>query len=115
GKGVSAIVGADEVLIGKAEMFGTEGIAPLSDEMQMAIEGLREDGQTSMVVRRGGRDLGAVGLMDTPREVAREAIESLRGLGIERMIMISGDHQRAADAIAREVGLDEAWGDLMPE
>lgn len=68
-----------------------------------------------MVVRRGGRDLGAVGLMDTPREVAREAIESLRGLGIERMIMISGDHQRAADAIAREVGLDEAWGDLMPE
>src|SRR5690606_13991109 len=34
---------------------------------------------------------------------------------IERMIMISGDHQRAADAIAREVGLDEAWGDLMPE
>lgn len=68
-----------------------------------------------MVVRRGDRDLGAIGLMDTPRPGARVALEQLRALGISRMIMISGDHQKVADAIAQEVGLDEAIGDLMPE
>lgn len=115
GRGVSAIVGEDEVLIGKPGMFGSEGIAPLSPAMVEAIEQLREGGQTSMVVRRGDRDLGAVGLLDTPRETAKAALKRLREIGIKRMIMISGDHQRAAEAIAREVGIDEAWGDLMPE
>jgi Cd2+/Zn2+-exporting ATPase len=53
--------------------------------------------------------------MDTPRASARAALEALRRLGITRMIMISGDHQRAAEAVAKDVGIDEAWGDLMPE
>src|SRR3546814_15037023 len=96
-------------------MFGTDGIPPLSAEMAAAIEKLREGGQTSMIVRRDNKDLGAIGLLDTPRETAREALDKLRAIGIKRMIMISGDHQRAAEAIAKEVGIDEAWGDLMPE
>ncbi|MFY9511530.1 MAG: HAD-IC family P-type ATPase, partial [Rubrivivax sp.] len=45
----------------------------------------------------------------------RQALQQLRELGIQRMIMISGDHQKVASAIAADVGLDEAWGDLMPE
>lgn len=68
-----------------------------------------------MVVRHGNKELGAIGLMDTPRAAARDALAQLHALGIKRMIMISGDHQKVADAIARDVGLDEAWGDLMPE
>jgi len=115
GRGVSAVVGEAEVLIGKPGMFGADGIAPLSPAMAEAVEQLREGGQTSMVVQRDGRDLGAIGLLDTPRETARAALKRLHRIGIKRMIMISGDHQRAAEAIAREVGLDEAWGDLMPE
>ena len=68
-----------------------------------------------MVVRLGDRELGAIGLMDTPREAAKQALMRLKAMGIERMIMISGDHQRAAEAVAKDVGIDEAWGDLMPE
>jgi Cd2+/Zn2+-exporting ATPase len=115
GRGVSALVGEDEILIGKAEMFGADGIAPLSQEMKDAIERLRAGGQTSMVVRRNQQDLGAIGLMDTPRQAARNALDRLRRIGIARMIMISGDHQRVAEAVAAQVGIDEAWGDLMPE
>jgi len=115
GRGVSAFVGTEEVLIGKAEMFGDGLTQALSDEMSAAIETLRAAGQTSMVVRRGIRDLGAIGLMDTPRESARDAIKHLRRIGIQRMIMISGDHQRVAQAVAEQVGIEEAWGDLMPE
>ena len=115
GRGVSATLGGDEVLIGKAEMFGADGVAPLSPAMTEAIAQLREAGQTSMVVRRAGQDLGAIGLLDTPRETAHAALDRLRAIGIKRMIMISGDHQRVAEAIAKEVGIDEAWGDLLPE
>lgn len=114
GRGVSAQVDGQTILIGKAELFGSEGVA-LSRPMQQAIAALRDNGRTTMVVRQGDRDLGAIGLMDTPREAARIALAQLRKLGIRRMIMISGDHQKVADAVAREVGLDEAWGDLMPE
>ncbi|MDF8335453.1 heavy metal translocating P-type ATPase [Novosphingobium cyanobacteriorum] len=115
GRGVSAVIDGETVLIGKAEMFGVDGIAPLSLEMGSAISRLRMTGHTTMVVRRGNRDLGAIGLQDALRETARPTIARLRQLGIERMIMLSGDHHRIAQAMSREVGLDEAWGDLMPE
>ena len=103
------------VWIGKAEMFGVGQIPALGEEVANAVEQLRQAGRTSMIVRLGSRDLGAIGLSDTPRAGAREALQRLRELGISRMIMISGDHQRVAQAVANEVGLDEAWGDLMPE
>lgn len=67
------------------------------------------------VVRTGEKYLGVIGLMDTPRAAAAATLKRLRTLGITRMIMISGDNQRVADAIAKEVGLDDAWGDLVPE
>lgn len=115
GRGVTATLDDKPVWIGKAEMFGADGIAPLGEASAAAIEKLRAAGRTTMVVRHGERELGAIGLMDTPRAAARGALDRLRTLGIKRMIMISGDHQRVAEAIAKEVGLDEAWGDLMPE
>ena len=115
GRGVTATLGGKTVWIGKPDMFGADGIAPLSESMASAVQTLRSTGRTTMIVRQGDRDLGAIGLMDTPRASARAALEALRRLGITRMIMISGDHQRAAEAVAKDVGIDEAWGDLMPE
>ncbi|GJQ54051.1 MAG: hypothetical protein HKUEN07_06200 [Rhodocyclaceae bacterium] len=115
GRGVRAELEGRPVWIGKAEMFGAENVAPLKAATSGAIAQMRDSGRTTMAVRLGNRDLGAIGLMDTPREAAREALDRLRKLGIERLVMLSGDHQKVADAIARSVGLDEAWGDLMPE
>lgn len=115
GRGVTATVDGETVWIGKAEMFGADGLADLQPDTVRALERLRQAGRTTMVVRKGDRDLGVIGLMDTPRAAARATLARLRDLGVQRMIMISGDHQTVADAIARDVGLDEAWGDLMPE
>ena len=115
GRGVVAQLDGMTVWIGKAEMFGVDGVPALSAEAAQAIAKLRDQGRTTMAVRKGDRDLGVIGLMDTPREAARETLVALRRLGITRMLMISGDHSKVAEAIARDVGLDEAWGDLMPE
>ena len=115
GRGVRAELDGQFVWIGKVEMFGTNGIPALSKAALEAAERLRQSGRTTMVVRRADKDLGAIGLLDTPREGAKEALQKLREMGIDRMVMISGDHNRVAEAVAKQVGLDEAWGDLMPE
>lgn len=115
GRGVKARFQGEPVWIGKAELFGTDGVAPLGAAAANAISTLRDHGRTSMVIRLGERDLGAIGLMDTPRAGATETLQRLRSLGIGRMVMVSGDHQKVASAVAAQVGLDEAWGDLMPE
>lgn len=115
GKGVTAELGGETIWIGKPEMFGADGVPALGDEAASVVAQLRLQGRTLMVVRRGPRDLGVIGLLDTPRAAARPTLTALRALGVQRMIMISGDHQKAAQAIAQQVGLTEAWGDLMPE
>ena len=61
-----------------------------------------------MVVRREQAFLGALGLMDTPRAEARAVIAQLKQLGVQRMIMLTGDNQSVADAIANDVGLTTA-------
>src|SRR3546814_1830747 len=100
GRGVKARVNGETVLIGKAEMFGRDGFAPLSDETAQTIERLREQGRTTMVVRLGDRDLGAIGLMDTPRAAAKDAIARLRALGIQRMIR-SEEHTSELQSLMR--------------
>lgn len=115
GRGVTAKLDGQTVWIGKAEMFGADGVPALGPSLTKDVARLREGGRTTMVVRQGERDLGVIGLMDTPRAAARDALAKLHEIGITRMIMISGDNQKVAQAIAKDVGLDEAWGDLMPE
>src|SRR3546814_21197970 len=101
--------------MGKAGRCGSEGIPALGQGARNAIAKLRENGRTTMVVRKGDRDLGAIGLMDTPRAAAKTALRRPHELGASRMIMISGDTPNVAEAIAKHVGIDEAWGDLKPE
>ncbi len=115
GRGVKATVDGQPVYIGKENLFAeVEGVS-LPDALRDSVEKLKASGRTTMIVRRGDTYLGVLGLMDTPREAARNVIARLRELGIRRMIMLSGDNQQVANAVAKEVGLDDAWGDLMPD
>lgn len=68
-----------------------------------------------MIVKAGQRFLGVLGVMDTPREAAREVVAELHRLGVEKTIMLTGDNQRVADEVARLIGITEARGDLLPE
>jgi Zn2+/Cd2+-exporting ATPase len=115
GRGVRATVGGETVHIGKDDLFREIGGPAMPDEVERAVERLEVGGRTTMIVRRGGSYLGVLGLMDTPRESAAGTIARLRELGMRRMVMISGDNQRVAYAVARQVGLDEALGDLLPD
>lgn len=115
GRGVQARVGGELVYIGKDDLYQEIEGPPVPDELQRQVERLEGDGRTTMIVRKASRYLGVLGLMDTPRRAAQATIAALRELGIGRMIMLSGDNSQVANAVAREVGLDEAIGDLMPD
>ncbi|MCL4117945.1 UNVERIFIED_CONTAM: hypothetical protein GTU68_053496 [Idotea baltica] len=115
GRGVQAEVDGKPVFIGKDDLFNEIDGPTIPDTVRKSIETLEQSGRTTMIVRHGDRYLGIIGLMDTPRESAKGVIAQLRQLGVKRMIMISGDNQKVAEAVASEVGLDEARGDLMPD
>ncbi|MCL4103563.1 UNVERIFIED_CONTAM: hypothetical protein GTU68_059642 [Idotea baltica] len=108
GRGLQGNLNGVPIYIGKDD-------SKLPEALHSKLEELKSNGRTTMVVRKGETHLGLLGVMDTPREGANAMIVRLRELGIHRMIMISGDNQKVASAVAKEVGLDEAWGDLMPE
>ncbi|MBN8756298.1 MULTISPECIES: heavy metal translocating P-type ATPase [unclassified Variovorax] len=115
GRGVRAQVDGELVYIGKPILFSELPGSSLPQDVKETNDKLVASGRTTMVVRKGERYLGVIAVMDTPRPVAAQVMAELRALGIERLIMISGDNQQVADAVAKSVGLTEARGDLMPE
>lgn len=115
GRGIRARVGDDEVAIGKRTLFEVIEGSAVPAAVEAIVAELERGGRTTMVVRRGDRYLGVLGLMDTPREAATRALARLREIGVGRLVLLSGDNQTVADAIAKTVGIDEARGDLMPE
>ncbi len=113
GRGVRASVDGAAAYIGNAALF--DDIGGVEAAVAASVEALQAAGRTIMIVKNGDRFLGVLGLMDTARPGARDAVAALQKVGIRRAIMLSGDHQLVAESIAREVGLTDAWGDLMPE
>lgn len=101
--------------IGKPALFDEIAGARVPPALAEANAQRVAAGRTTMMVRQGERYLGVLGVMDTPRPQAAAVMARLRAIGIERLIMISGDNQRVADAVANNVGLTEARGDLLPE
>lgn len=113
GFGVSGLVNGETVMLGKVGLFTRD--APLPAEVADAAERLQQSGRTIMIVKAGDRFLGVLGVMDTPRAAAREVVAELHRLGVEKTIILTGDNQRVADEVARQIGITEARGDLLPE
>ncbi|GAB2797873.1 heavy metal translocating P-type ATPase [Rhabdobacter roseus] len=115
GKGIKAMLGQDKIYIGNLELFETLDDKKPSPEVVEKIRAMEAEGQTTMLIRRNDDYIGALALMDTPRPEARATLAELKELGIRRMIMLTGDNQKVADAVAKEIGLTDAWGSLLPE
>ncbi len=113
GHGVRASLRGVEIVIGKPALFEPGGGLP--PEVAAAVDAIQAEGRTVMLVRSGSRYLGVLGVMDTPRDDAAAVVAELHRLGVERTVMLTGDNQRVADAVARRVGIREARGDLLPE
>ena len=120
GKGAHAVVNGRTVRVGNLRYF--EGTPCLGlDAATSVVARLQAEGKTSVVVARIGEDgataqlLGVLAFADKVRADAAAVVRELKQIGVERVVMLTGDNQRAAQAIAAQVGLDEVYADLLPE
>ena len=115
GKGIKASLGKDKIYIGNLDLYEDLDEAKPSEDISNKVKELEGGGNTTMLIRRNKEYIGIIALMDTPREAAKETLKKLKEIGIKRMIMLTGDNQKVADAVAKEIGLTDAWGSLLPE
>jgi Cd2+/Zn2+-exporting ATPase len=115
GKGIKASLGNDKIYIGNLDLYEDLDEAKPSEDISNKVKELEGGGNTTMLIRRNKEYIGIIALMDTPREAAKETLKKLKEIGIKRMIMLTGDNQKVADAVAKEIGLTDAWGSLLPE
>ena len=115
GFGARATVGSLALVMGSPRLMRQEGIA--LEALQPDVERLQADGQTVVVVaaRHGAaaRPIGLLALADRVKPEAREAIDELRRLGLE-IVMLTGDNPRTAGAIARQVGIEHVMAEVLP-
>src|SRR5262249_35117722 len=107
-----------EVAVGRLEMFKAPTPSPRStgerELLDQALLGIGP-GQSLVGVSIDDRPVGVIALADQPRSTARGAIERLKKLGVRHTIMLTGDKKSVADAVGREVGIDEVRADLLPQ
>lgn len=85
-----------------------------SPQVEALLERLEAEGKTVMIVASEQRALGVIAVADTLRETSVQAVKDLHALGV-KTLMLTGDNERTAKAIAAQVGIDDARGDLLPE
>ena len=112
GHGIEARVDGRRVLIGNRRLMEREGINTGGLEDQ--VQALASDGKTAMYVAVDKRMAGAVAVADTIRDSAREAVRALHSLGIQT-VMLTGDNRRTAEAVARQLGMDQVIAEVLPE
>jgi Cu2+-exporting ATPase len=111
GLGLIATVEGHELAIGNARLLEQRGLS--LDRLRDAATELATQGKTAMYVAVDGHPTGLVAAADQPRPSAKAAIAQLKQLGLE-VAMISGDNQRTADAVGRELGIDRVFAEVLP-
>jgi Cu+-exporting ATPase len=113
GKGVTGNVNGQMIALGNQKLFEQFGIA-VDPKLIEQADRLRGEGQTVMMVAVGGRIAGMLGVADPIKESTRDAIGKLKAEGI-RIVMLTGDNQRTARAVANQLGLDEVFAEVLPD
>jgi Cd2+/Zn2+-exporting ATPase len=110
GRGVRSIVNGRPILIGSLKLF-----PDVAQEIRDIVSQLENEGKTTMIVQHDGRFLGVLALADTVRMGVADVLRQLKETGIERLVMLTGDNERAAAEVGRQVGIADVRAGLLPE
>ncbi|MEY9494433.1 Cu+-exporting ATPase [Bradyrhizobium elkanii] len=111
GQGIRGQVDRHQVLLGNRHFFHGQSIDVANADAQMQL--LEQEGKTAMIVGVDGMPMGIVAVADTLKPEAREAIDSLQSEQIE-IVLLTGDNERTAKAIARQLGIDRVIAEVLP-
>ena len=114
-RGIQATYNGSLVHIGNRRLFEELTGKPVPDEIDIKMMALESGGHTAMIVHQEDNYLGIIAAMDIARPEAVATLAALKKMGIKRMIMLTGDHQKVADAIAKDLGITDPMGSLLPE
>lgn len=112
GYGIKAVVEGKQLLIGTRRLMEKHGVH--SEPAYEAMARLEEAGKTAMLVAIDNRYAGMVAVADTIKETSKAAVARLKEMGLQ-VIMITGDNERTAQAIAAQVGIDHVRAEVLPE
>ncbi len=112
GGGLRALLGGEEICGGNVGFVGEK--AQISAGMREKAEKLAAEGKTPMFFAKGGKLLGIIAVADTIKEDSPNAIRELRGMGV-RVVMLTGDNKKTAEAIGAAVGVDEVIAEVKPD
>lgn len=112
GRGVKGVVDGQQYFLGNHRLAHEEDYCRA--EVEAVLERLEAQGKTVVILGNTDRALGVIAVADTVRETSIQAVKELHDLGV-RTLMLTGDNARTARAIAAQVGIDDARGDLLPE
>ena len=112
GEGVTGTVAGQAVGVGNAKLL--KRLSVDDQPLLSQAEALRKEGHTVMLVSVDGRAAGLLGVADPIKSSTREAVELLHKEGI-RLMMLTGDHETTAQAVARQLNIDEVQADVLPE
>jgi Cu+-exporting ATPase len=113
GHGLRADYAGHAVMIGNRKLMA-EGGMPVHEEVSARMGRLEVEGKTTVLVSIDAKLAGILALADTPKEHARDAIDSLKQMGIE-VIMLTGDNERTAKAIASKLGIERVIAQVLPQ
>jgi Cd2+/Zn2+-exporting ATPase len=112
GRGVQGDIEGKRITIGSHQLFDSEH--PHAETLCQLVDEAEAQGQTAMLLCDGNRVRGYIAVADTPREDSSLIVQSLHDLGL-KTVMLTGDNHRAAQAIGRDVGVDDVRAGLLPE
>ena len=112
GKGVTGKVDGRQVALGNVHLMKDLGVEP--GALSERADALRAEGDTVMFVVIDGEAAGLIAVADPIKETTPKAIESLRAEGM-RIVMLTGDNRRTAEAVARKLGIDEVEAEVLPQ
>ncbi len=113
GQGVEAVVSGSRVLIGSPAFLSANGVRPADGQLSRAAA-LAREGKTPVFAALDGRPAGMFAVADALKESSVRAVRRLREMDL-RIVMLTGDHRRTAEAVARAAGIDEVRSELRPE
>lgn len=110
GKGVQASVNGQRAFVGNSRLLED---ATIDDQLQQQMEQLQKEAKTVVLVGQQQQVIGLIAIQDTPKETSEKAIAALKSRGL-KTVMLTGDNQQVAQAIADEVGIDDVIADVLP-